>query len=75
MSNPQLVTALPEVGGLRVFSEPMDNNVFYPKPDAPGPTPCLSLVWDGSSLWTSYLYVTVEGQVRALPTGISNGGS
>jgi hypothetical protein len=75
MANPQLSTALPEVGGVRVYIDPYDGNSFYPKPVPPGPTPCFSLVYSGSSLQYSYLYVTVEGQVQALATGINPGGS
>ena len=75
MANPQLSTALPEVGAVRVFTEQFDSNVFYPNPAPPGATPCFSLVFSGTSLQYAYLYVTVEGQVQALATGINPGGS
>lgn len=75
MANPQLSTALPEVGAVRLFVDAYDSNVFYPKPTPPGPTPCIALVYSGTSLQYSFLYVTVEGQVQVLATGINPGGS
>jgi hypothetical protein len=76
MANPQLSTALPEVGAARVFVETYDGNEFYPKSTPPGATPCFSLVYSGNSLQYSFLYVeTPLGEVQALATGINPGGS
>lgn len=75
MANPQLSEVLPQVSVPRIYIDQYDINVFYPKPVAPGPTPCFSLVYDGTSIQNAYLYVTVQGQVQALTTGIFSGGS
>lgn len=66
----QLSDALPQVGGLTVYTTAWSNVAGYPQP-APGPLPCILIAVDGEWYQNAWLYVEFGGQELQLELSLN----